>query len=98
MNMCLLKVAMLEKCKSSHFQSKGGSKKFEYWGVKKIVGLGGTFTLCVCGGGVSTPLHAVCDPIVFLKLNRLFQNFLINPNKPRLFLTLNSLIGPQHKT
>ena len=55
MNMCLLEVAMCEKCRSSHFQSeREGSKKFQDWGVKKILGLGGTFA----GGGwgrVSTP-------------------------------------------
>ena len=28
-NMCLLEVAMFEKCRSSHFQSEGESKKFE---------------------------------------------------------------------
>ena len=36
MNICLLEVAMCEKCRSSHFQSDRGSKKFEDWG-------GGTF-------------------------------------------------------
>ena len=28
-NMCFLEVAMFEKCRSSHFQSEGESKKFE---------------------------------------------------------------------
>ena len=52
MNMCLLEVAMCEKCRSSHFQSEGeGSKKFQDWGVKKILELGGTFA----GGGGSVP-------------------------------------------
>ena len=35
MNMCLLEVAICEKCRSRHFQSEGGgggSKKFEDWG------------------------------------------------------------------
>ena len=38
MEMCLLEVAMCEKCRSSHFQSEGeGSKKFEAWDwVKKF--------------------------------------------------------------
>ena len=32
-NMCLLEVAMCEKCRSSHFQwEEGGNKKFEDWG------------------------------------------------------------------
>ena len=32
MNMCLLEVAMCEKCRSSNFQSEEGeSKKFEHW-------------------------------------------------------------------
>ena len=51
MNMCLLEVAMCEKCRSSHFQSEGeGSKIFQDWRVKKILVLGGTFAW-----GVSTP-------------------------------------------
>ena len=53
MNMCLLEVAMCEKCRSSHFQSEGeGSKKFQDWGVKKILELGGTFA----GGGGQYPI------------------------------------------
>ena len=32
MNMCFFEVAMCEKCRSSHFQLEGGSRKFEYWG------------------------------------------------------------------
>ena len=49
MNMCLLEVAICEKCRSSHFQSEGGSEKFEHWGgVKKFLGLGG---LPIWGGG-----------------------------------------------
>ena len=38
MEMCLLEVAMCEKCRSSHFQPEGeGSKKFEAWEwVKKF--------------------------------------------------------------
>ena len=32
-NMCLLEVAMCEKCKSCHFQLDGVSKNFEDWGV-----------------------------------------------------------------
>ena len=47
MNMFLLEVAMCKKCRSSHFQLDGGSKKFEDWGVglKKFRtgGGGGTF-------------------------------------------------------
>ena len=54
MNMCLLEVAMCEKCRSSHFQSEGeGSKKFQDWGVKKILELGGTFA---GGGGGQYPI------------------------------------------
>ena len=30
MNMCLLEVAVCEKCRSSDFQLEGESKKFEY--------------------------------------------------------------------
>ena len=42
MNMCLLEVAICEKCRNSHFQSEGGSKKFEQWGgIEKFLGLGG---------------------------------------------------------
>ena len=56
MNMCLLEVAMCEKCRSSHFQSeREGSKKFQDWGVKKILGLGGTFAGGGGGGGGSVP-------------------------------------------
>ena len=74
MNMCLLEVAMCEKCKSSHFQSEVGSKKFEDWGGGifsdwGVTDLGGvTFA-----GEVSTPLHAMLvqniskDLLFFLK-------------------------------
>ena len=40
MNMCLLEVAMCEKCRSSHFQSEGATKKFEDLGGSKILGSG----------------------------------------------------------
>ena len=75
MNMCLLEVAMCEKCKSSHFQSEMGSKKFEDWGAGGeysqtggVTDLGGvTFA-----GEVSTPLHAmlvqnISKDLLFLK-------------------------------
>ena len=55
MNMCLLEVAMCEKCRSSHFQSEGVSKKFEYWGGWKILGLGG-----ITFAGVSVPHYMPC--------------------------------------
>ena len=52
MNMCLLEVAMCEKCRSSHFQLERGVKKFENsyggGGGKKILELGVTFA----GGSV----------------------------------------------
>ena len=86
MNMCLLKVAMLEKCKSSHFQSKGGSKKFEYWGVKKIVGLGGTFTVCVCVGGGSVPHYMPCvTPLCSLNWIDCFKTSLLILTSPGFF-------------
>ena len=76
MNMCLLEVAMCEKCKSSHFQSEVGSKKFEDWGGGDILGLGGGVTDLggvTFAGEVSTPLHAMLvqniskDLLFFLK-------------------------------
>ena len=66
MSMCLLEVAMCEKCRSSHFQSEGGeSKKFEDrgggGGLKnfRTGGLPIWGVVTFAGGGrVSTPLHA----------------------------------------
>ena len=61
MNMCLLEVAMCEKCRSSHFQS-GGSKKFEDWGgVKNFK----TATGGDLGGGVQYP--NTCHAILIFK-------------------------------
>ena len=56
MNMCLLEVAMCEKCRSSNFQSEEGeSKKFEYWreegeGIEQFLNWGRVTNLG--GGGV----------------------------------------------
>ena len=57
---------MCEKCRSSHLQSEGASKKFEDLGGSKIVRLGG-YQFFFLGGGYfcrgvrwgSTPLHAM---------------------------------------
>ena len=56
MNMCLLEVAMCEKCRGSHFESEGECKKFEDWGggLKKFR-IGGGYRF----GGISTPLNAM---------------------------------------
>ena len=67
MNMCLLKVAMCEKCRSSHFQSESESKTFEDWegrGRLKKLGLGGVTDL---GRGLTpiTPLHAMSIFIMY---------------------------------
>ena len=63
MNMCLLEVSMCEKCKSSYFQSEGGSKRFEEcdgWKKFRTGGEGYQFGLGITfAGGVSTPLHAM---------------------------------------
>ena len=74
MNMCLLEVAMCEKCKSSHFQSEVGSKKFEDWGGGIFSDWGGyRFRGVTFAGEVSTPLHAMLvqniskDLLFFLK-------------------------------
>ena len=48
--MCLLEVAMCEKCRNSHFRLEEGRKKFEDWG-----------RVTFAGGEVSTPLHAMSD-------------------------------------
>ena len=45
MNMCLLEVAMCEKCSSSHLQLEGGSKMFEDRGEGYQFGGGGTFAV-----------------------------------------------------
>ena len=42
---------MCEKCRSSHLQSKGASKKFEDLGGSKIVRLGGYQFFFFWGGG-----------------------------------------------
>ena len=53
MNMCLLEVAMSEKCRSNHFESEGGEVEFEDWGVTFAEG-GGQYpitchvTICEC--------------------------------------------------
>ena len=56
MDMCLLEVAMCQKCRSRHFQSEGELKSLrtEVGGVKKKLRLGAGE-----GRGVSTPLHAI---------------------------------------
>ena len=57
MNMCLLEVAMCEKCRSSHFQSDGGVKSLRTGGGgggNKILGLEGLLLL-----GGQYPLHAM---------------------------------------
>ena len=64
MNMCLLEVAICEKCRSSHFQSEGekglmtgGLKNFRSGGDNQFFlggGCKGNFA-----GWISTPLHAV---------------------------------------
>ena len=58
MNMCLLEVAMYEKCRSSHFQSERGVKSLRTGGgVKNFRTGGGGFTvlgegLLLLGGSV----------------------------------------------
>ena len=56
-NICLFQVVMCEKCKSSNFQSEGGSKQFEDWrrGIKNFRTGGGLLLLAA----VSTPLHTM---------------------------------------
>ena len=63
MNMCLLKEAMCEKCRSSHLQLEGGSKKCEDWGGLKVFRTGGGYQFGViyfCWG-VSVPHYIPCD-------------------------------------
>ena len=38
MNMCVLEIAMCEKCRSSHFQSEGGVKIFRTVGLPFFFG------------------------------------------------------------
>ena len=60
-NMCLLEVAMCEKCRSSHFQSEG---EFEDWGgVKKFWDWGGDY---ICWGW-SVPHYMPWNPFIFQK-------------------------------
>ena len=60
MNMCLLEVAMCEKCRSSHFQSEEETKslrtgrELKNFRITDLGGSGGTFA-----EGVSTPLNAM---------------------------------------
>ena len=56
MNMCLLEVAMCEKCRSSHFQSEAGVKSLrtEGEGGNKILGLEG---LLLLGGQYPITCH-----------------------------------------
>ena len=61
MNMCLLEVAMCAKCRSSHFQSEGGSKKFEDLGGLKNFWTGGRVTdLGLLLWGSSVPHYMPC--------------------------------------
>ena len=65
MNMCLLEVAMCEKCRSSDFQSEGGGVERLRTGLGggegvRIFRTGGPGYFCWGRGGeVSTPLHAI---------------------------------------
>ena len=67
MNMCLLEVAMYEKCRSSDFQSERGSKKFKYCrrrGGRKLFGMevGYQFgSLCGKAAGGSVPHYMQCN-------------------------------------
>ena len=56
MNMCLLEVAICEKCRSSHFQSEGGVKSLRTGVGQKMLGLEEGRYFC---SGVCTPLHAM---------------------------------------
>ena len=58
-NMCLLEVAMCEKCRSSHFQSDGGGG--EGWGGRGgMLGLGGVTNLG--GGQYPITCHVLYEP------------------------------------
>ena len=65
--MCLLEVAMYEKCRSSDFQSERGSKKFKYCrrrGGRKLFGMkvGYQFgSLCGKAAGRSVPHYMQCN-------------------------------------
>ena len=67
MNMCLLEVAMYEKCRSSDFQSERGSKKFKYCRRRrgrKLFGMevGYQFgSLCGKAAGGSVPHYMQCN-------------------------------------
>ena len=78
MNMCLLEVAMCEKCRSSHFQPEGGLKDFRTGGgVTDLRGL-------LFAGGISTPLHAmktmceICSNLTVKKSERLNNIVLVS--------------------
>ena len=73
MNMCLLEVAMYEKCRSSHFQSERGVKSLRTGGGVKNFRTGGGGGLLSWGRGyfcwgVSTPLHAMYLPWISVGL------------------------------
>ena len=64
MNMCLLEVAMYEKCRSSHFQSERGVKSLRTEGGVKNFRTGGGGVYCLGGGvtyaGGSVPHYMPC--------------------------------------
>ena len=62
MNICLLEVAMCEKCRSSHFQSEGEIKSLRTGRELKNFRTGGGYRLRSGGTfaeGVSAPLNAM---------------------------------------
>ena len=68
--MCFLELAMCEKCRSSHFQLDGGSKKFEDWGggLKNFrtgggYRFGGGYFCWGVGGGGSVPHYMPCQSL-----------------------------------
>ena len=84
MNMCLLGLAMCEKCRSSHFQSEGEVKSLRTGGGVRVKHFRtGRLLICYFCWWVSTPLHAMrlrlgLSRLREHKFNHNFQNC-INP-------------------
>ena len=92
MNMCLLEVAMCEKCRSSHFQSEGGVKSLSTWGSVKYFRTRGGGGVTDLGGltfpGGSVPYYMPWKHwllkfeilLVFVSINCNFSRYLDRPS------------------
>ena len=97
MNMCLLEVAMYEKCRSSDFQSERGSKKFKYLGgegIENFLEWRWATNLGVCAERLLGGQYLITCNVTFMYLLILFivQNLKILTADPVLWQC--TILGP----